>query len=213
VLGHRHAPLLLHRRSHAPLVVKHLFTPLHCLLSDQGHREAATTSESKPPLLKPPLLSEPLLRTPWIQFVVCLTSSSLPRCCRTVPRRCRPPGAATTTGTSPPIPDSAASPLTGYSGELPPPSPCQAGSPSPPRARAGRPLHLVHRRARASCATAATPCAVTTDGWACYHSHGPIRPPSQARQARPRAEIGPQLFMHFEFSKFLFSDLNYRKIV
>jgi hypothetical protein len=57
-------PFLLHYRSHTPLVVKHLFPPLLCLLSDQGHRGVATAPELKPPPPKPPLLSEPLLHHP-----------------------------------------------------------------------------------------------------------------------------------------------------
>jgi hypothetical protein len=134
---------------------------LPTLLSDQGHRGAVTTLELNPPPPKPPLLSEPLLHTPWIQFAVCQTTSSLPRCYRNAPLRHRPPGATTTARTSPPVPDSTASPPTGYSGELPLPSPYQAGSPSPPRAHADRLLHLVCRWAWVSRATAAAPCTVT----------------------------------------------------
>jgi hypothetical protein len=87
------APLLF---AH-PLVVKHLFPPLLCLLSHQGRRGATTASESKPPPPKPPLLSELLLRVPWIRFAVRLTSSALRRCYRTTPHSHRPPRAATAT--------------------------------------------------------------------------------------------------------------------
>jgi hypothetical protein len=69
-------PFSLHRRSHAPLVVKHLFLPLLCLLFDQGRRGGATAPESKPPPPKPPILGEVLLRAPWIQFAMRLTSAA-----------------------------------------------------------------------------------------------------------------------------------------
>jgi hypothetical protein len=138
-------PFSLDCHSHTPLVVKHLFPPLLCRLSDQGRQGAVTTSESNPPPPKPPLLGELLLHTPWIRFAVRLTTSSLPRCYRNAPLRRRPPRATTTARTSPPVLDSAASPPTGYSGELPLPSPYQAGSPSPPHAHADRLLHLVCR--------------------------------------------------------------------
>jgi hypothetical protein len=59
-------PPSLHRHSHAPLIVKHLFPSLLCLLSDQGRRGVTTAPELKLPPPKPPLLSEPLLRAPWI---------------------------------------------------------------------------------------------------------------------------------------------------
>jgi hypothetical protein len=72
-------------------------------------------------------------------FAAVLSTASLPSSFRSCYAHCQPPRAVTAIGTSPPIPDSAASPPTGCSSEHPPAPPCQAGSSSPPHARAGRP--------------------------------------------------------------------------
>jgi hypothetical protein len=123
----------------------HQITPRSALLyslsgaSCRGHNTAvksrlsATTDSTSSVSTPPPSLFSVA------QPCVLLTTSALPRCCRTAPRRRRPPGVATASGTSPPIPDSATFPPTGCSGKLPLPSACRAGSPSPPCARVGRP--------------------------------------------------------------------------
>jgi hypothetical protein len=72
-------------------------------------------------------------------FVVVLSTPSLPSSFKSCYSHHRPPGVATVVGTSPPIPDSAAPLSIGCLGELPPPPPCQVCSLLPPCARADRP--------------------------------------------------------------------------
>jgi hypothetical protein len=161
---HHRAPFSLHRRLHTPLVVKHLFPPLLCLLSDQGYQGAVTAPDLKPlpPSPSLPRPSEQRLRARSCCLDLSLTSPLVHRCCRSpsplplttgAPRLPRTPLPSCLLHTSPHPCRSSEPPLPPpYQAHCPNfPGACVTSPSAPcPPASPGRPRHRDHAGERAA---------------------------------------------------------------